>query len=346
MVSVGETERGIVRQRHRDPALARVLAAWWDSVLALYGERILAVGVSTASRWGRPSGDLGHEGADLLIAATALEHGLTVVTRNVRHFEPTGGPVAGPVRAPWLKQCASRPLPAGSNADILRLLVSMSRASGEPTFIIDQHHPGRTLGIPSPHHEIDIVDARPGGEAADSHARISRRNQAIRQRLRCWDTSCEHLGLPGGTGEVGVEHAQCPAPLFVQGIEDGLRIDLVRAKGERLHRSAERLRFTYGDQRGQGSVERRKPAPIEAPAVTARSLARQGRPGPLRVVCPVDQPPEPHQERARSRIAARHHPVETGMHVIGPAFAHQQIRRGAAEARQRLGAKPGIRRER
>ena len=31
--------------------------------------------------------------ADLLIAATALEHGLTVATRNVRHFKPTGVPV-------------------------------------------------------------------------------------------------------------------------------------------------------------------------------------------------------------------------------------------------------------
>ena len=33
---------------------------------------------------------------DLLIAATALEHGLTVVTRNVRHFAPTGVPVLDP----------------------------------------------------------------------------------------------------------------------------------------------------------------------------------------------------------------------------------------------------------
>ena len=222
----------------------------------------------------------------------------------------------------------------------------MSRAPGEPAFIIDQDHPGQTLGTPLPHDEIEIVDARTGREAADSHARISRRNQAIRQRLRCWDTSCEHLGLPGGTGEVGVEHAQCPAPLFVQRIEDGLRIALVRAKGERLHRPAERLRFTYGRQRSEGGVERGKPAPVEAPAVTTRALARQGRPGPLRIVCPVDQPPEPHQERARSRMAARHNPVEIGVHMIGPAFAHQRIRRGAAEARQRLGAKPGIGRER
>ena len=222
----------------------------------------------------------------------------------------------------------------------------MSRASREPTFIIDQYHPGRTLGSPFPHDEIEIVGARPGAEAVDSHARISRRNQAIRQGLRCRDTACEHFGFPGGAGEVGVEHAQRPAPLFVQGIEDRLRIDLTGAKGERLHRPAERLRFSYGGQRGQGGIQRRKTTPVEAPTVTTRALARQGCPGPLRIVCPVDQSPEPHQESARSRIAARHDPVEVGMHVIGLAVAHQQVRRGAAEARQRLGAKPGIGRER
>ena len=90
VVSVGEIERGIERQQRRDPVHAHALAAWLDSLLALYGERILAVDLSAARRWGRLSGFLGHEGADLLIAATALEHGLTVVTRNVRHFEPTG----------------------------------------------------------------------------------------------------------------------------------------------------------------------------------------------------------------------------------------------------------------
>ena len=96
VVSVGEIERGIVRQQRRDPVHARVLAAWLDSVLALYGDRILAVELSAARRWGSLSGVLGHEGADLLIAATALEHGLTVVTRNVRHFESTGVPVLDP----------------------------------------------------------------------------------------------------------------------------------------------------------------------------------------------------------------------------------------------------------
>ena len=51
VVSVGEIERGIERQQRRDPVHA--LAAWLDSVLALYGERILAVDLSAARRWGR-----------------------------------------------------------------------------------------------------------------------------------------------------------------------------------------------------------------------------------------------------------------------------------------------------
>ena len=54
------------------------------------------VDIPTARRWGQLSAALGHAGADLLIAATALEHGLIVVTRNVRHFEPTGVEVLNP----------------------------------------------------------------------------------------------------------------------------------------------------------------------------------------------------------------------------------------------------------
>jgi predicted nucleic acid-binding protein len=46
--------------------------------------------VRSARRWGQLSAALGHVSADLLIAATALEHGLTVVTCNLRHFTPIG----------------------------------------------------------------------------------------------------------------------------------------------------------------------------------------------------------------------------------------------------------------
>ena len=75
-------------------------ADWLDSLLRLYAERILAVDLAVARRWGRLSDTIGHESADLLIAATAIENGLTVVTRNVRHFAPTGVPVLDPSAPP------------------------------------------------------------------------------------------------------------------------------------------------------------------------------------------------------------------------------------------------------
>ena len=96
VVSVGEIERGVTQQRQRNPTFAGELAAWLDRLLAWYGDRILPIDASTARRWGQISAILGHDGADLLIAATALEHGLIVVTRNVRHFEPTGVPTLAP----------------------------------------------------------------------------------------------------------------------------------------------------------------------------------------------------------------------------------------------------------
>ena len=61
-----------------------------NQLLRLYGDRLLPVDVGVARRWGLLSAEIGHDSADLLIAATALEHGLTVVTRNIRHFTPTG----------------------------------------------------------------------------------------------------------------------------------------------------------------------------------------------------------------------------------------------------------------
>jgi toxin FitB len=99
-ISIGEIERGIARQRVTDPAFAGSLADWLDRVLALYGERVLPFDVQTARRWGALSAAFGNESADLMIAATALEHGLTVVTRNVSDFEPTGVAILDPFSRP------------------------------------------------------------------------------------------------------------------------------------------------------------------------------------------------------------------------------------------------------
>ena len=96
VVSLGEVERGIAQQQRLNPPFAYALTLWFDSVLAWCGERILPIDLAVARRWGRLSASLGHSNVDLFIAATALEHGLAVVTRNVRHFEPTGVRVVNP----------------------------------------------------------------------------------------------------------------------------------------------------------------------------------------------------------------------------------------------------------
>ena len=87
VITIGEIQRGIELQRVKDAGFAGMLARWLDIILTAYADRILDLDRRTARRWGRLSAELGHDGADLMIAATALEHGLVVVTRNVRHFE-------------------------------------------------------------------------------------------------------------------------------------------------------------------------------------------------------------------------------------------------------------------
>jgi toxin FitB len=96
VVTIGEIERGILRQRPKDPGFADALAAWLDRTIEIYADRILAIDMPIARCWGRLSARIGHGGADLLIAATALERGLTVVTRNVQHFAPTRVSIENP----------------------------------------------------------------------------------------------------------------------------------------------------------------------------------------------------------------------------------------------------------
>jgi len=96
MITIGEIELGIERQRTINPRFARALADWLDLTLRVYGERVLPLTVGIARRWGRLAAQLGNKQLDLAIAATALEHGLIVVTRNVSDFQPTGVPILNP----------------------------------------------------------------------------------------------------------------------------------------------------------------------------------------------------------------------------------------------------------
>lgn len=89
-ITLGEIERGIALEARVNPEFGKELTYWLDRLLDQYGDRVLPVDRNVTRRWGALSARIGNDGADLLIAATALEHGLTVVTRNVKHFKPTG----------------------------------------------------------------------------------------------------------------------------------------------------------------------------------------------------------------------------------------------------------------
>lgn len=90
VISIGEIERGICKQREKDPVFALRLENWLTQLLFLYDENILPITIPIAKRWGKISVELGNAGADIFMAATALEHNLTVVSRNEKHFTPTG----------------------------------------------------------------------------------------------------------------------------------------------------------------------------------------------------------------------------------------------------------------
>ena len=78
------------------------LEQWFELyLLPLFGDRILPVTQNIGNQWGVIGGECQLRGtplntADGMIAATALEHGLTVVTRNVKHFAGLGVTVFNP----------------------------------------------------------------------------------------------------------------------------------------------------------------------------------------------------------------------------------------------------------
>ena len=88
VVTICEIQRGIAKERLKDNVFAERLQKWLNLLLKNYADRILLVTAEIACRWGELSAAAGHDGADVMIAATAQQHNLTVVTRNDRHFQP------------------------------------------------------------------------------------------------------------------------------------------------------------------------------------------------------------------------------------------------------------------
>jgi predicted nucleic acid-binding protein len=96
VISLGEIERGIVMQERVNPPFAADLRHWLDRTVRLFSDRLLPFGPEEARVWGRLSQQIGHAGADLMIAATALVRGAVVVTGNVEDFRATGVRIENP----------------------------------------------------------------------------------------------------------------------------------------------------------------------------------------------------------------------------------------------------------
>lgn len=96
VITVGEIRKGIEGLRGTDRIQAGNLEGWLNGVLDEFAGQFLPVTLTVAERWGGIAAATGISDADGLIAATALEHDLTLVTRNVRDFAGTGVRVVNP----------------------------------------------------------------------------------------------------------------------------------------------------------------------------------------------------------------------------------------------------------
>lgn len=96
-ITVLELEAGVLLMERRDPVQGAALRAWLTTqVLTAFAGRVLPVDVAVAQRCARLHVPDPRAERDALIAATALVHGMTLVTRNVADFEATGVAVINP----------------------------------------------------------------------------------------------------------------------------------------------------------------------------------------------------------------------------------------------------------
>ena len=87
---VGELRRGIELIRRRDESAATALQAWLESMLRDFSDRVLPVTIAISQRWALISVPDPVPVVDGLLAATAIEHGLILVTRNTSDVMRTG----------------------------------------------------------------------------------------------------------------------------------------------------------------------------------------------------------------------------------------------------------------
>ena len=100
VITILEIEIGVLQKERQDPSQGAILRTWINAhVLPAFSERILNIDVAVVQRCAKLHIPDPKSERDALIAATALVHGMTVVTRNISDFEETGVELYNPWEA-------------------------------------------------------------------------------------------------------------------------------------------------------------------------------------------------------------------------------------------------------
>lgn len=98
VLTLGELRKGVTHKGRFDPEAAKRLEFWVEGLEEGFADRILGIDLATARLWGELSGQRPRPVIDTLLAATAVVHDLTLVTRNSSDVED----IALKVLDPWL----------------------------------------------------------------------------------------------------------------------------------------------------------------------------------------------------------------------------------------------------
>ena len=96
IIVIAELMKGAALRRRKDIAGGAILDRWIAGVVGEFEGRILPIDLSTASVWAQLMAQQSRPPIDMLIAATAIGNGMTLVTRNISDFEGSGARVLNP----------------------------------------------------------------------------------------------------------------------------------------------------------------------------------------------------------------------------------------------------------